>query len=197
MLEIKDLHVSVDGKEIIKGFNLKVNEGEIHAIMGPNGSGKSTLARVIAGDPSYEVTKGEIWFKGENLLEMDPEERARAGVFMSFQYPVEVPGVNNVQFLLAAYNAKLKAQGKKEVSSDEFDKMIESKFADMKNTGGRHGGSSTAAALLQRFVNETPWAHLDIAGTAMGSPQTEISRGWASGWGVRLLDRLVRDHYEG
>jgi leucyl aminopeptidase len=79
----------------------------------------------------------------------------------------------------------------------EFDKMIESKFADMKNTGGRFGGSSSAAALLQRFVNDTPWAHLDIAGTAMGSPQTETSRGWASGWGVRLLDRLVRDHYEG
>src|SRR5690242_14575554 len=109
MIEIKDLHVEVDGIPIIKGFSLLVNEGEIHAIMGPNGAGKSTLAKVLAGHPSYTVTKGEVWFKGKNLLELEPDARAHLGLFMSFQYPVEIPGVSNVQFMQAAFNALKKA----------------------------------------------------------------------------------------
>ena len=108
MLEIRDLHATVEGKEILRGINLSVKRGEIHAIMGPNGSGKSTLAKILAGHPAYEVTKGEVLFEGRNLLELAPDERAREGVFLAFQYPVEVPGVSNAQFLRLAYNEKRK-----------------------------------------------------------------------------------------
>ena len=106
MLEVKNLKVRVEDKEILKGINLSVKAGEVHAIMGPNGSGKSTLARALAGHPGYEVTDGQIIYQGQDLLEMDPDERAREGVFMAFQYPVEIPGVNNAYFLKAALNAK-------------------------------------------------------------------------------------------
>src|SRR4249919_861990 len=108
LLEVKDLHAGIDGKEILKGLNLQVNKGEVHAIMGPNGSGKSTLSKVLAGHPSYEVISGEVLYEGKNLLELEPDERARDGVFMAFQYPVEIAGVNNMYFLKAALNAKRK-----------------------------------------------------------------------------------------
>src|SRR5256885_16645497 len=106
MLEIRNLYASVDGNEILKGINLKINKGEVHAIMGPNGSGKSTLAKVLAGHPQYEVTAGEVIYGGKKLLEVSPDERAREGVFMAFQYPVEVPGGSNWQFLRLAFNRK-------------------------------------------------------------------------------------------
>src|ERR1700722_12734183 len=108
IIEIKNLHASIDGKPILKGLNLSIGKGEVHAVMGPNGAGKSTLAKILAGHPSYEVTEGEVWFKGENLLEMEPEERAAAGLFMSFQYPIEIPGVSNQLFLKTALNAQKK-----------------------------------------------------------------------------------------
>src|SRR3977135_3492784 len=108
VLEIRNLHASVDGNEILNGINLTVKKGEIHAIMGPNGSGKSTLAKVLAGHPSYEVTKGEVLYEGRNLLEMPPDERAREGIFMAFQYPIEVPGVSNAQFLRLFFHQKSK-----------------------------------------------------------------------------------------
>ena len=111
VLDIKDLHAGVEGKEILKGISLKVNPGEIHAIMGPNGSGKSTLAQVLAGHPAYEVTSGQVSFEGRDLLDMEPEERAQAGLFLAFQYPVELPGVTNAYFLRAAYNELRKARG--------------------------------------------------------------------------------------
>lgn len=111
MLKISDLHVAIDGKEIIKGLSLELKPGEMHAIMGPNGSGKSTLTRVLAGDPNYEVTGGRIHYLGEDLLEKSPEQRARDGVFLSYQYPISVPGVSNIQFLKAAVNASREAQG--------------------------------------------------------------------------------------
>jgi Fe-S cluster assembly ATP-binding protein len=120
LLDIRNLHVSVDEKEIVKGIDLHVDAGEIHAIMGPNGSGKSTLARALAGDPGYQVTQGEVLYEGKNLLEMDPDERARDGVFLAFQYPVEIAGVHNAYFLKAAVNAKRKHLGLPELDAMEF-----------------------------------------------------------------------------
>ncbi|WGD48789.1 Fe-S cluster assembly ATPase SufC [Bradyrhizobium sp. CB1650] len=124
LLEVKDLKVRVEEREILHGLTLTVNEGEIHAIMGPNGSGKSTLSHVIAGKPGYEVTDGQILFKGEDLLEMDPEERAAKGVFLAFQYPVEIPGVATMTFLRTALNAQRKARGESEYSTPDFLKKV-------------------------------------------------------------------------
>jgi Fe-S cluster assembly ATP-binding protein len=144
MLEVKNLKVRVEDKEILRGVNLSVKTGEVHAIMGPNGSGKSTFARAIAGHPGYEVTEGQILYKGQDLLEMDPDERARDGVFMAFQYPVEIPGVNNAYFLKAALNAKRKQQGLDELDAMDFMKVVKEKLQVL------HIDDS----MLQRSVNE-------------------------------------------
>ena len=132
MLEIKDLHVAIDGQEILQGLSLTVKAGEVHAIMGPNGSGKSTLARIIAGHPDYEVTRGEILYEVNrrklNLLELEPHERACEGVFMAFQYPVEVPGVSNAVFLRAAFNAICRHQGVSELDPLDFDDLLKEKL---------------------------------------------------------------------
>lgn len=127
MLHIKNLHASVDGNEILHGLDLKVNAGEVHAIMGPNGSGKSTLARVVAGSEDYEVTEGDIIYNGESLLEVDPDERAQKGIFMAFQYPVEIPGVSNVYFLRTALNSIRKANGQPELDGKEFLALVREK----------------------------------------------------------------------
>jgi Fe-S cluster assembly ATP-binding protein len=127
MLDIKNLQVNVEGKPILKGINLHVNAGEVHAIMGPNGSGKSTLARALSGHPEYEIAGGEVTYEGKDLLDMDPDERAREGVFMAFQYPVEIAGVNNAYFLKAALNAKRKHQGQPELDAMEFMQLIKEK----------------------------------------------------------------------
>ena len=129
MLEIRNLTASINGNQILKGINLKINKGEVHAIMGPNGSGKSTLAKVLAGHPAYEVTGGEVIYDGKNLLEMSPDVRAREGVFMAFQYPVEVPGVSNSQFLRLAYNEKQKHLGEEELDPLEFKDLLKEKAA--------------------------------------------------------------------
>lgn len=144
MLEIKDLHATVDGNEILRGISLTVKPGEVHAIMGPNGSGKSTLSKVLAGHPAYEVTQGSITFEGEDLLEKDPDERARDGVFLAFQYPIEVPGVSNAQFMRLAYNEKMKHTGGEEMDPLEFkDYLAErAKIVDMD------------ASYMSRSVNE-------------------------------------------
>ncbi|MFL6202398.1 MAG: Fe-S cluster assembly ATPase SufC [Thermoanaerobaculia bacterium] len=128
MLEIKNLHASVEGNEILRGIDLTIGDGEVHAIMGPNGSGKSTLARVLAGQEAYEVTQGQVLFNGHDLLEMDPEERAREGVFMAFQYPVEIPGVSNTYFLKAALNAVRKHRGLPEIDAMEFLTLVRQKM---------------------------------------------------------------------
>ncbi len=127
MLQIKNLHAIVEEKEILKGINLEVNAGEIHAVMGPNGSGKSTLASVLAGNPKYEVTRGSILFKGSDLLEMEPEDRAREGLFLSFQYPVEIPGVSRVNFMRAAVNEQRKYRGEEPIPASDFLKLMRDK----------------------------------------------------------------------
>ena len=129
LFNIKNLHVSVAGKEILKGLNLGVNEGEIHAIMGPNGTGKSTLAAAITGREGYEITEGEIWYKGKNITKMSPEDRANEGIFLSFQYPVEIPGVSIQNFMRTAVNAKREYQGLPPMSMIEFNKMMKQKQA--------------------------------------------------------------------
>ena len=170
MLEIRDLHAAVDGQLILKGISLTVNAGEVHAVMGPNGSGKSTLAQVLAGHPAYEVLSGEVLYKGQNLLEMDPEIRAQNGVFLAFQYPVEIPGVTNAYFLRAAYNEQRKARGLDEVDPMEFLDLVEKKLelVDMDismlnrsvNTGFS-GGEKKRNEILQMAVLEPTLAILD------------------------------------
>ena len=129
LLEIKNLHASIGGKEILKGIDLQINEGEIHAVMGPNGAGKSTLSAVLAGRPDYKVTEGTITFMGQDLLAMSPEERSWAGIFLSFQYPIEIPGVSITNFMKAAINARRKAQGLEPLKPAEFIKLMKEKMA--------------------------------------------------------------------
>ena len=129
LLEIKNLHASIGGKEILKGIDLQINEGEIHAVMGPNGAGKSTLSAVLAGRPDYKVTEGTITFMGQDLLAMSPEERSWAGIFLSFQYPIEIPGVSITNFMKAAINARCKAQGLEPLKPAEFIKLMKEKMA--------------------------------------------------------------------
>ncbi len=170
MLVIKDLWVKIDSKDILKGFSLTVNAGEMHAIMGPNGSGKSTLAKVIAGDEHYAVTKGEILFKGKSILGLEPEDRALLGIFLAFQYPVEIPGVNNASFLRMAFNAKRKYQGQKEVDPLEFEEILteRAKIVDMPKdflkrsvNHGFSGGEKKRNEILQMAVLEPELAILD------------------------------------
>lgn len=144
LLEIRNLHATIQGVEILKGIDLAIERGETHAIMGPNGSGKSTLAKILAGDPSYEVTAGEVLFQGRNLLELAPEDRAREGVFLGFQYPVEIPGVSNTYFLKAALNAIRKYRGEKELDAMEFLQLIKERAKTV----------NLDESLLRRPVNE-------------------------------------------
>ena len=127
MLIVKNLHATINGKEILKGINLEIKDGETHAIMGPNGSGKSTLSAVLVGNPAYEVTEGEAWFNGKNLLEMKPEDRAHEGLFLSFQYPVEIPGVSMTNFMKAAINEKRKYMGLEPLNGAELLKLMREK----------------------------------------------------------------------
>jgi Fe-S cluster assembly ATP-binding protein len=171
-LIIKDLHVAIEGKEILKGLNLTVKNGEVHAIMGPNGTGKSTLAYTMMGHPSYEVTQGEIWFKGENILEKEPDERSRMGLFLAFQYPVAIPGVTVANFLRTALNARRRAidPDDKGIPIPEFRKMLiekmnllkmDSKFAGRYLNDGFSGGEKKRAEILQLATLQPEIAFLD------------------------------------
>jgi Fe-S cluster assembly ATP-binding protein len=170
MLKIENLHVKVDGKEILKGLTLTIPTGEVHAVMGPNGSGKSTLANVLAGRPGYEITSGSVTFLGRDLLALAPEERAREGVFLGFQYPVEIPGVNNVYLLKAAVNAARKHRGLEEVDAFEFLSLVREKMRLMRMeesmlsrgvNEGFSGGEKKRNEILQMLVLEPRLAILD------------------------------------
>ncbi|MCE5317509.1 MAG: Fe-S cluster assembly ATPase SufC [Parachlamydia sp.] len=205
MIDIRNLCASTEGKPILKGVNLKVNAGEIHAIMGPNGAGKSTLAKVLAGHPAYDVTSGEVWFKGQNLLEMEPAERAHAGLFMSFQYPVEIAGVSNVQFLRAALNSNRKARGEPEIAQGDFEKLLEAKMALMeirpefkeRNLNeGFSGGEKKRNEILQMAILEPELAILDETDSGLDIDAMRIV---ASGVNQLMNERmglLLITHYQ-
>ncbi|GAB4301810.1 MAG: Fe-S cluster assembly ATPase SufC [Methylophaga sp.] len=170
MLEIKNLHASVEGKEILRGINLTVNPGEVHAIMGPNGAGKSTLSNVLAGRDGYEVTQGEVIYKGEDLLALEPEERAQRGVFLAFQYPVEIPGVSNIYLLKAALNAVRRYQGLDEVDAIDFLNLVrermklvkmDEQFLHRNVNEGFSGGEKKRNEILQMALLEPALAILD------------------------------------
>lgn len=214
MLTIENLHVSVDGKAILNGIDLVVKPGEVHAIMGPNGSGKSTLANVIAGRDGYDVTEGSISFLGEDLLEMDPNERAAVGLFLAFQYPVEIPGVNNLYFLKSAYNAQRKARGEAELDAVEFMSIVKEKLAAVKMDQsflrrpvnvGFSGGEKKRNEILQMAVLQPKFAvldetdsGLDIDALAVVSDGVNQMKSPDRGFLVithyqRLLDHIVPD----
>jgi Fe-S cluster assembly ATP-binding protein len=170
ILSVRDLTAEVDGNQILKGLNLEVKAGEVHAIMGPNGSGKSTFSKVLAGHPDYTVTGGEITFLGQDLLEMEPEDRARSGIFLAFQYPIEIPGVSNLDFLRVAYNSKRKHEGLDELDAFDFDELVQQRldvvkmkpeFLSRSVNEGFSGGEKKRNEILQMALLEPKLGILD------------------------------------
>lgn len=215
LLEVRDLHATVNGVPILKGLNLTVRAGEVHAIMGPNGSGKSTFSKVLAGHPAYEVTGGEVLFEGRSLFELEADARARAGVFLAFQYPVEIPGVTNSAFLRLAYNAKAIADGREELDPLEFDDLVREKaklvemdpsFLDRSVNDGFSGGEKKRNEILQMAILEPKLAILDETDSGLDIDALRIVAGGvnalaAPGRAVvmithyqRLLNYIVPDH---
>jgi len=205
MLEIRNLYAGIDGNEILKGINLTIKKGEVHAIMGPNGSGKSTLAKVLAGHPAYQVTAGEVFYQGRNLLDLPPDERAREGVFMAFQYPIEVPGVSNAQFLRLAYNEKQKHLGQDELDPLEFKDLLKQRakivemdasFMSRSVNEGFSGGEKKRNEILQMAVLEPKLAILDETDSGLDIDALRIVAG-----GVNHLQNaenaiIVVTHYQ-
>jgi Fe-S cluster assembly ATP-binding protein len=215
MLKIRDLRVAVEGKEILKGLNLEVGAGEVHAIMGPNGSGKSTLANVIAGRDGYEVTGGQIEFMGKDLLDLDPEDRAREGVFLAFQYPVEIPGVANIALLKEGLNAARRYRGEKELDALDFLKLVREKIklVGMKEeflyrsvNEGFSGGEKKRNEIFQMAMLEPRLALLDETDSGLDIDALKIVSGGVNALRSeeravilvthyqRLLDYIVPDH---
>jgi Fe-S cluster assembly ATP-binding protein len=205
LLEVKGLKVQVEDNEILHGLDLTVNQGEVHAIMGPNGSGKSTLSHVIAGKPGYDVTAGEILFKGENLLEMEPDERAAKGVFLAFQYPVEIPGVATMTFLRTALNAQRKARGESEYSTPDFLKKVRDVAGklnipqDMLRRGvnvGFSGGEKKRNEVLQMALFEPSLCILDEMDSGLDIDALRIAADGVNA--LRSNDRamIVITHYQ-
>jgi Fe-S cluster assembly ATP-binding protein len=205
MLHIKDLHVRAENQLILKGIDLHVDAGEVHAIMGPNGSGKSTLARVLAGHPEYEVTGGEVTYEGRDLLAMDPDERAREGVFMAFQYPVEIAGVNNAYFLKAALNAKRKHQGLPELDAMEFMQLIKekSKLLDIDQSmlsravnEGFSGGEKKRNEIFQMALLEPKLAILDETDSGLDIDALKIVANGVNAMRAPERAIIVVTHYQ-
>jgi len=205
MLVVKNLHVRGGGKEILRGVNLSMNSGEVHAIMGPNGSGKSTLARVLAGHPEYEVTQGEVVYEGQDLLTMDPETRAREGMFMAFQYPVEIPGVNNAYFLKAALNAMRKHRGQDELDAMEFMSLVRQRMQVLHIdpelltrpvNEGFSGGEKKRNEIFQMAVLEPKLAILDETDSGLDIDALKVVASGVNA--MRQPDRaiLVVTHYQ-
>lgn len=205
MLEIKDLHAEIDGKEILKGFNLTVPKGEVHAIMGPNGSGKSTLSYVISGKEGYEVTNGSITWDGKNLLEMSPDERAHAGVFLAFQYPMEIPGVASLTFLRTAMNAHRKARGQAEISIPEFMRVVKAEAAKLSisfemlkrpvNTGFS-GGEKKRNEVLQMALLQPTLCILDEMDSGLDIDAIRIAAEGVNALRAAGRSILVITHYQ-
>ncbi len=205
LLEVKGLKVQVEDNEILHGLDLTVNEGEVHAIMGPNGSGKSTLSHVIAGKPGYEVTGGEILFKGEDLLEMEPDERAAKGVFLAFQYPVEIPGVATMTFLRTALNAQRKARGESEFSTPDFLKKVKEVSArlsipqDMLRRGvnvGFSGGEKKRNEVLQMALFEPSLCILDEMDSGLDIDALRIAADGVNALRSKGRSMVVITHYQ-
>ena len=205
MLEIRNLHATIDDQEILRGVNLTVKAGEIHAIMGPNGSGKSTLAKVLAGHPSYQVTAGEVIYQGRNLLELAPDERAREGVFMAFQYPIEIPGVSNANFLRMAYNEIARHHGRDELDPLEFDDLIREKirivemnesFINRAVNEGFSGGEKKRNEILQMAVLEPKLAVLDETDSGLDIDALRIVAGGVNKLANKDNAILLVTHYQ-
>ena len=205
MLTIKNLHATVDGQEILKGLELEVPAGEVHAIMGPNGSGKSTLAHVLAGRPGYTVTAGSVHFKGRDLLALSPEERAREGVFLGFQYPVEIPGVNNVYLLKAAVNAARAHHGQPEVDAFEFLTLVREKMRLMRMDDsmlsrgvneGFSGGEKKRNEILQMLVLEPSLAVLDETDSGLDIDALKIVAHGVNTLRAPNRSQLLVTHYQ-
>src|SRR5437016_989538 len=205
MLTIRNLHARVEDKEILRGIDLELNAGEVHAIMGPNGSGKSTLAGVLAGRDAYEVTDGEVLFEGKDLLEMDPEERAREGIFLAFQYPVEIPGVQNTYFLRAALNAIRKHRGLPEVDAMDFLKLVEdkAKLVEMDDAlltrpinEGFSGGEKKRNEIFQMAVMEPRLAILDETDSGLDIDALRVVSGGINALRGPERAMLVITHYQ-
>jgi Fe-S cluster assembly ATP-binding protein len=205
LLEIKNLHAKVEGNEILKGINLKVDLGEVHAIMGPNGSGKSTLASVLAGKEEYEVTEGEIWFKGKNLLELKPEDRAREGIFLAFQYPVEIPGVSNTNLLKTAVNEIRKYNGEEELDSIDFLKLLkeksklvelDQKFLSRSVNEGFSGGEKKRNEIFQLAVLNPKLAVLDETDSGLDIDALKIVANGVNKLKTKDNATIVVTHYQ-